>query len=47
MRGRGGRSEGYRHRAMLDAIRYLVDNGIKRRVVPVLTREVGDAAGGW
>jgi hypothetical protein len=25
--GRGGRPEGYRHRAMLDAIRYLVDNG--------------------
>lgn len=32
--GRGGRPEGYRHRAMLDAIRYLVDNGNKRRAVP-------------
>ncbi|MEU1854280.1 transposase [Streptomyces sp. NPDC019990] len=29
MRGRGGRPEAYCHRAMLDAIRYLVDNGIK------------------
>ncbi|WP_374704618.1 transposase [Streptomyces sp. NL15-2K] len=31
MRGRGGRPEAYCHRAMLDAIRYLVDNGIKWR----------------
>ncbi|MFI9616741.1 IS5 family transposase [Streptomyces sp. NPDC052023] len=35
MRGRGGRPEGYCHRAMLDAIRYLVDNGIKWRAMPV------------
>ncbi|WP_455770584.1 IS5 family transposase [Streptomyces antibioticus] len=35
MRGRGGRPEGYCHRAMLDAIRYLVDNGIKWRAIPV------------
>lgn len=34
MRGRGGRPEGYCHRAMLDAIRYLVDNGIKWRAMP-------------
>jgi hypothetical protein len=26
--GRGGRPEGYCHRQMIDAIRYLVDNGI-------------------
>ncbi|MEW2276015.1 IS5 family transposase [Streptomyces griseofuscus] len=35
MRGRGGRPEAYSHRAMLDAIRYLVDNGIKWRAMPV------------
>ena len=35
MRGRGGRPEAYCHRAMLDAIRYLVDNGIKWRATPV------------
>ncbi|MFK4150286.1 IS5 family transposase [Streptomyces sp. NPDC004065] len=34
MRGRGGRPEVYCHRAMLDAIRYLVDNGIKWRSMP-------------
>ncbi|WP_246144932.1 transposase [Actinacidiphila oryziradicis] len=27
LRGRGGQPEVYCHRAMLDAIRYLVDNG--------------------
>jgi hypothetical protein len=27
MRGRGGQPEAYCHRAILDAIRYLVDNG--------------------
>ncbi|WP_435271381.1 hypothetical protein [Streptomyces sp. 1222.5] len=27
--GRGGRPEGYCHRQMIDAIRYLVDNGIQ------------------
>ncbi|MFE0964138.1 IS5 family transposase [Streptomyces fungicidicus] len=32
--GRGGRPEGYCHRQMLDAIRYLVDNGIKWRSMP-------------
>jgi hypothetical protein len=31
MQGRGGQPEAFCHRAMLDAIRYLVDNGIKRR----------------
>jgi transposase len=34
MHGRGGRPEGYCHRAILDAIRYLVDNGIKWRAMP-------------
>ena len=34
MRGRGGQPEAYCHRAMLDAIRYLVDNGIKWRAMP-------------
>lgn len=33
MRGRGGQSEAYCHRAILDAIRYLVDNGIKWRAM--------------
>ncbi|MEU1669888.1 transposase [Streptomyces sparsogenes] len=31
---RGGQQEGYCHRRMLDAIRYLVGNGIKRRAMP-------------
>ena len=35
MRGRGGQPEAYCHRALLDAIRYLVDNGIKWRAMPV------------
>nr|WP_306284204.1 IS5 family transposase [Streptomyces sp. Termitarium-T10T-6] len=34
MRGRGGQREAYCHRAMLDAIRYLVDNGFKWRAMP-------------
>jgi transposase len=34
LRGRGGQPEAYCHRAILDAIRYLVDNGIKWRAVP-------------
>lgn len=34
MDGRGGRPEGYCHRQMLDAIRYLVDNGVKWRNLP-------------
>ncbi|MGW4750248.1 IS5 family transposase [Streptomyces sp. NPDC004290] len=34
MRGRGGRPEGYCHRALLDAVGYLVDNGIKWRAMP-------------
>ena len=32
--GRGGRPEGYCHRQMVDAVRYLVDNGIKWRAMP-------------
>ncbi|WNI20132.1 IS5 family transposase [Actinacidiphila sp. ITFR-21] len=34
LRGRGGQPEVYCHRAILDAIRYLVDNGIKWRAMP-------------
>ncbi|WP_369679662.1 transposase [Streptomyces mirabilis] len=30
LEGRGGQPEGYRHRQMLDAVRYLTDNGTKR-----------------
>nr|WP_293988525.1 transposase [Streptomyces sp.] len=33
--GRGGQPEAYCHRAILDAIRSLVDNGIKWRAMPV------------
>ncbi|GGS33658.1 transposase [Streptomyces humidus] len=29
LQGRGGRPEGYCHRVMLDAVRYVVDNGVK------------------
>ncbi|MFF8642721.1 transposase [Streptomyces sp. NPDC015345] len=32
--GRGGQPEGYCHRQMLDAIRYVTDNGIKWRAMP-------------
>jgi transposase len=32
--GRGGRPEGYCHRQMIDAVRYLVDNGIKWPAMP-------------
>lgn len=35
LNGRGGRPEEYCHRQILDAIRYLVDNGIKWRSMPV------------
>lgn len=34
LRGRGGQPEAYCHRAILDAVRYLVDNGIKWRAMP-------------
>ncbi|MFI8459465.1 transposase [Kitasatospora sp. NPDC085464] len=34
LEGRGGQPEGYCHRQQLDAVRYLVDNGIKRRAMP-------------
>ncbi|MGX4694746.1 transposase [Streptomyces sp. JNUCC 63] len=33
--GRGGRPEKYCHRDILDAIRYVVDNGVKWPVLPV------------
>ncbi|MFI1292488.1 IS5 family transposase [Streptomyces sp. NPDC020792] len=35
MEGRGGRPEGYCHRQMLDAVFYVLDNGIKWRAMPV------------
>ncbi|WP_247197168.1 transposase [Streptomyces sp. GESEQ-35] len=35
LQGRGGRPEGYCHRQMLDAIRYLVAGGISWRAMPV------------
>ncbi|WP_344656714.1 IS5 family transposase [Catenulispora subtropica] len=35
MGGRGGRPEGYCHRVMIDAVLYVVDNGIKWRALPV------------
>jgi len=34
LRGRGGQPEAYCHRAILDAVRYLVDNGTKWRAMP-------------
>lgn len=34
LEGRGGQPEGYCHRVMLDAIRYVTDNGIKWRSMP-------------
>lgn len=34
LRGRGGQPEAYCHRAILDAIGYLVDNGTKWRAIP-------------
>ncbi|MCX5001045.1 transposase [Streptomyces sp. NBC_00638] len=36
LEGRGGRLEGYCHREMLDAVFYLVDNGIKWRAMPAV-----------
>ncbi|MEU0741138.1 IS5 family transposase [Streptomyces sp. NPDC006134] len=35
LEGRGGRPEGYCHRVMLDAVFYVVDNGVKWRALPV------------
>jgi transposase len=35
MGGRGGRPEGYCHREMIDAVNYVVDNGIKWRALPI------------
>uniref|UniRef100_A0AAU2UVN6 IS5 family transposase n=1 Tax=Streptomyces sp. NBC_00003 TaxID=2903608 RepID=A0AAU2UVN6_9ACTN len=34
LEGRGGQPEGFCHRQMLDAIRYVTDNGIKWRAMP-------------
>ncbi|MFJ8747716.1 IS5 family transposase [Embleya sp. NPDC127516] len=34
LEGRGGQPEAYCHREMIDAVRYLVDNGIKWRAMP-------------
>ncbi|MFE7929870.1 transposase [Streptomyces sp. NPDC057456] len=41
LRGRGGQPEAYCHRQILDAIRYLVDNGIKWRAMPARLPAVG------
>ncbi|MCX5215848.1 IS5 family transposase [Kitasatospora sp. NBC_00240] len=35
LEGRGGRPEAHCHREMVDAVRYLVDNGAKWRAMPV------------
>ena len=35
LEGKGGRPEGYCHRQMLDAVFYVLDNGIKWRAMPV------------
>ncbi|WP_220377969.1 transposase, partial [Streptomyces inhibens] len=35
LEGRGGRPEGYCHRQLIDAVFYLVDNGIKWRAMPI------------
>lgn len=40
-RGRGGRPEGYCHRVMLDAVRYVVDNGVKGPTCPATSRRTG------
>lgn len=34
LQGRGGRPEGYCHRVMLDAVRYVVDNGVEWANLP-------------
>ncbi|MEW2223410.1 transposase [Streptomyces sp. NPDC006990] len=34
LEGRGGQPKSYCHRQMIDAVRYLVDNGIKWRAMP-------------
>ncbi|MET9339083.1 transposase [Nonomuraea sp. NPDC003804] len=34
LEGRGGQPEAYCHREMVDAVRFLVDNGIKWRAMP-------------
>jgi transposase len=50
LEGRGGRPEAYCHREMLDAVRYLVDNGVKWRNLPVdfpLWRAVYDFFRRW
>ncbi|MGX1541188.1 IS5 family transposase [Streptomyces adustus] len=50
LEGRGGRPEGYCHRVMLDAVRYVVDNGVKWVNLPVdfpLYRRVHAFARRW
>src|SRR4051794_35185795 len=34
LEGRGGQPEAYCHRQMIDAMRYLADNGVKWRALP-------------
>ena len=40
MDGQGGRPEGYCHRQLIDAIRYLVDTGVKWQVIENRNRAV-------
>ncbi|MGW4823402.1 transposase [Streptomyces sp. NPDC004227] len=41
LEGRGGRPESYCHRVMLDAVRYVVDNGVKWANLPADFRRTG------
>ncbi|WP_308406894.1 transposase [Streptomyces sp. AC555_RSS877] len=44
LQGRGGRPEGNCHRVMLDAVRYVVDNGVKwKSTCPVTSRRTSGA----
>ncbi|WP_269432055.1 transposase, partial [Saccharothrix sp. ST-888] len=46
MSGRGGRPEGCCHRRILDAIRYLVDNGVKWAALPAASRPTNGSTRG-
>lgn len=41
LQGRGGRPEGYCRRVMLDAVRHVVDNGVKWVNLPWTSRRTG------
>lgn len=49
LEGRGGRPEGYCHRVMLYAVRYVTHNGIKWQVIENRDRDVTfrRVSGGW